>query len=143
MPSSPTTGDVTRTTYSKEELVDIYALAKLCLESGQLKRAETITLGLTAVAPEFLPGWLARSVMHASSGNIEAALEAARKALRIQPDSAAAMMLVVTTALTLGDASTAGTYLGEVSDLIEQGRIADPHLLRLFRMQMSRYNRGK
>jgi len=143
MSSSSSSTDVTRTTYSKEELVDIYALAKLSLESGQLKRAEIITLGLTAVAPDFLPGWLARSVMHASSGNIEAALEAARRALRIQPDSAAAMMLVVTTALTLGDASTAGTYLGEVGDLIEQGRIADPHLLRLFRMQMSRYNRGK
>lgn len=143
MSSSATSSDLTRANYSKEELVDIYALAKLSLESGHIKRAETITLGLTAVAPEFVPGWLARSVTHATSGNIEAALEAARRALKLQPDSAAAMMLVITTALTLGDASTAGTYLGEVSDMIDQGKIADPHLLRLFRMQMSRYNRGK
>lgn len=81
--------------------------------------------------------------MYASAGNIAAALDAARRVLKLQPDSAAAMMLVVTTALTLGDASTAGTYLGEVGEMIDQGGIVDPHLLRLFRMQMSRYNRGK
>jgi hypothetical protein len=61
----------------------------------------------------------------------------------MQPDSAAAMMLLVTAALTLGDMGTAGTYLGEVSDLVEQGRIADPNLLRLFKMQMARFSQGK
>ncbi len=132
-----------RSSYSKEELVDMYALTKMFLETGQIKRAEVIAQGLTAIAPEFVPGWLALSVVSATQGNIEAALEAARKALKSQPDSAAAMMLIVTTAMTLGDVSTAGTYLGEVKEMIDQGAISDPNLLRLYRMQMARYGQGK
>ena len=137
------TPDNMRSSYSKEELVDMYALAKMSLESGQIRRAEVITQGLTSVAPDFLPGWLALSVVSATLGNIEQSLEAARKALKIQPDSAAAMMLIVTTAITLGDVSTAGTYLGEVKEMVEQGRISDPNILRLFKMQMVRYSQGK
>ncbi len=132
-----------RTTYSKEEIADIYALAKMSLETGQVKRAEVIVRGLTTVAPEFVPGWLALAVCHSTLGNIDAAQDAARRVLKIQPDSAAAMMLIVTSALTLGDMGTAGTYLGEVGELVEQGRIADPNLLRLFKMQMARFSQGK
>lgn len=135
--------ETVRSSYSKEELVDMYALAKMSLETGQIKRAEVITQGLTTVAPDFVPGWLALSVVSASLGNIEHSLEAARKALKIQPDSAPAMMLIVTTAMTLGDAGTAGTYLGEVKEMIEQGRVSDPNIIRLFRMQMVRYSQGK
>jgi len=135
--------DSTRTNYSKEELVDIYALAKMFLETGQIKRAEVIAQGLISVAPEFVPGWLVMSVVAATLGSVEVSLEAARKALKLQPDSAPAMMLIVTTAMTLGDAGTAGTYLGEVKEMIEQGRVSDPNLLRLFKMQMARYSQGK
>lgn len=129
-----------RSNYSKEEQVDIYALARLCLESGQIKRAQVILRGLTTVAPDFLPGWLAISVAYASAGNIESALDAAKQALKLQPDSPAAMILLVTTSLTLGDQSTAGTYLGELNDLIEQGVVNDPNMIRLFKMQMVRFN---
>lgn len=143
MSKSSTSSEMQRTSYSKEELADIYALAKMSLETGQVKRAEVIVRGLTTVAPEFVPGWLALAVCHSTLGNIDAAQDAARRALKMQPDSAAAMMLLVTAALTLGDMGTAGTYLGEVSDLVEQGRIADPNLLRLFKMQMARFSQGK
>jgi Tfp pilus assembly protein PilF len=143
MSKSSGAGESSRSSYSKEELVDMYALAKMFLETGQIKRAEVIARGLTTVAPEFVPGWLAWSVVSASLGNIEAAFEAARKALKYQSDSAAAMMLIVTTAMTLGDLSTAGTYLGEVKEMIDQGSISDPNVLRLYRMQMARYGQGK
>ena len=136
-------GDTTRANYSKEELVDIYALAKMFLETGQVKRAEIIAQGLIGVAPEFVPGWLCMSVVAATLGAVDVSLEAARKALKLQPDSAPAMMLIATTAMTLGDAGTAGTYLGEVKEMIEQGRVADPNLLRLFKMQMARYAQGR
>jgi predicted Zn-dependent protease len=140
-PSAGTEG--LRSSYSKEELVDMYALAKMFLETGQIKRAEVIAQGLTLVAPEFVPGWLALSVVSASLGNVEASLEAARKALKYQPDSASAMMLIATTAMTTGDVGTAGTYLGEIKELVDQGSISDPNLLRLYRMQMARYEQGK
>ena len=132
-----------RAVYSKEELSDIYALAKMSLETGQVKRAETILRGLIAVAPEFVPGLLAMAVCQSTLGNTESAQDAARRALKAQPDSAAAMMLLVASALTLGDLGTAGTYLGEVGELVDQSRISDPNLLRLFKMQMARFSQGR
>lgn len=143
MSSSAPSSSSPRVNYSKDELSDIYALSKMWLESGQLKKAGALARGLTSVAPDFVPGWLVMSVVESSMGNVEAALNAARKALKLQPDCAQAMMLIVTTSLTLGDISTAGTYLGEVGDLVEQEKIADPNLLRLFKMQMARYGQGK
>ena len=132
--------DSPRASYSKEEQLDIYALAKMCLETGHCKRAELILKGLTTVVPEFVPGWLALSVAQSGLTNIEGANESARRALKLQPDSAAAMVLLVTTALTLGDKSTAGTYLGELKEVIEQGAVSDPNVIRLFKMQMVRYH---
>jgi len=132
--------DTSRASYSKEEQLDIYALAKMCLETGHSKKAEVILKGLTTVVPEFLPGWLGLVVAYASLGDIEAAHEAARHALSVKPESPAAMILLVTTALSIGDQSTAGTYLGELKDLIEQGIVNDSNLVRLFKMQMVRYH---
>jgi predicted Zn-dependent protease len=132
--------DALRASYSKEEQLDIYALAKMCLETGHGKRAEVILKGLTTVVPDFLPAWLALSVAQAALGNLEAAHEAARHALKLQSDSPAGMILLVTTALSIGDQSTAGTYLGELKEVIEQGVVNDPNIVRLFKMQMVRYH---
>lgn len=132
--------DASRASYSKDEQNDIYALAKMCLETGHTRRAEVILKGLTTVAPDFLPGWLALSVAQATLGNSEAANDSARRALKLQSDSPAGMIFLVTTALTLGDQSTAGTYLGELNDVIEQGIVNDPNIVRLFKMQMVRYH---
>lgn len=140
MSRESTMPDSLRTSYSKEEQLDIYALAKMCLETGHIKRAEVILRGLTTVVPDFVPAWLALSVAQSSLGDIEAAYESARHALKLQGDSPAAMILLVTTALSLGDQSTAGTYLGELKELIEQGIVNDPNLIRLFKMQMVRYH---
>lgn len=132
-----------RASYSREELVDIYALVKVCLETGQIKRAEVIARGLITVAPDFVPGWLASAIIQASAGNLEAAQDAARRALKAQPDSAVAMIVLVTTSLTLGDRGTAGTYLGEINEMIEQGSVTDPNLIRVFKMQMARYHQAR
>jgi hypothetical protein len=132
--------DTARAVYSKEEQIDIYALAKMNLETGHCRRSEVILKGLTTVVPEFLPAWLALSVAQASLGNFEGAHDSARHALKLQPDSPGAMILIVATSLTMGDQSTAGTYLGELKDLIEQGIVNDPNLIRLFKMQMVRYH---
>jgi hypothetical protein len=140
MSKDNTATDASRASYSKEEQVDIYALAKMCLETGHTKRAELILKGLTTVVSDFLPGWLALSVAQATLGKVEAANESARHALKLQADSPAGMILLVTTALTLGDQSTAGTYLGELKDLIDQGIVNDPNIVRLFKMQMVRYH---
>jgi hypothetical protein len=50
-----------------------------------------------------------------------------------------AMLYLVAIALTMGDLSTAGTYLGEVREAIEAGTISNQHIVRFYKMQLARY----
>ncbi len=144
MSNSSGSGELPRSSYSKDELVDIYALGKMWLETGQVRKAEVIMHGLNAVAPEFVPGWLGTALVQGTLGNIEGAYTASQRALKLQPDSPEAMLYVVVAALTLNDSSTAGTLLGEIGDLIEAKQISDPHVVRLYKMQLARYQgRGR
>jgi predicted Zn-dependent protease len=128
-----------RSSYSSDEIVDIYALGKMWLETGQVKKAEVIMHGLNCVAPEFLAGWVGMSVVQSTLGNIEGALAAAQRALKIDPQSAQAMLCVVVASLNMNDMSTAGTLLGEVGDLIDAQSVTDPNVTRLYKMQLARY----
>lgn len=137
-------GDSLRRNYTDEEVFDIYSLGKLWLDTGQHKRAESLMSGLNEVAPGFAPAWLGTAYLKLTAGDYDDALRAAKSALRINPESAEAMLYIVALSLTLGDASTAGTYLGEVGESIEQDKVSNQHVARLFKMQLARYqNRGK
>lgn len=130
--------------YSEEEVHDIYSLGKLWLYTGHHKRAEVVLSGLNEVAPDFAPAWLGTAFLRSIRGDIEGGLSAARHALRSEPESAEAMLYVVALSLTLGDVSTAGTYLGEVGDSIQAGRASNEHIARFYRMQLARYqSRGR
>lgn len=137
-------GDAGRRNYSDDEVNDIYKLGKLWLETGQHKRAEAIMSGLNEVAPDFAPAWLATSLLRSIAGNYDIALQAATNALRIDPESAEAMLYIVALAMTMGDVATAGTYLGEVGEGIEQGVVRNHNVTRFYKMQLARYQaRGK
>jgi hypothetical protein len=138
-PPARTSNQLPRRTYSEEEILDIFALGRMWLETGQHRRAEAIMLGLNEVAPEFCPAWLGTAFLRGCVGDYEGALRAAKNALRSDSESVEAMLYIATLALTMGDSSTAGTYLGEVGDRIEQGRTPSPHIPRFFRMQLARY----
>ena len=125
--------------YSTEETVDIYELGRMWLETGQHRKAESLMIGLNEVAPEFAPAWMGSAILRALASDFEGALSAAKHALRLEPDNSEAMLFVVSLSLSLGDVSTAGTYLGEVSERIDQGLVTNPHTVRLFKMQMSRF----
>lgn len=129
-----------RSPYSKEQLHDMYGLAKMLLETGHFRRADNVVSGLVSVAPDFSHGWLASAVVGIALGRIERARDHAQQALRVRGDMAEAMLVLVVSSLTLGDYATAGTFLGELRDLIEAGVVSDPNTIRLFRMQMVRYN---
>ena len=131
--------ELPRRSYSEDEVVDIYELGRLWLESGQHRRAEAIMAGLNEVAPHFAPAWLGTSFLRGVAGDFDGALAAAKSALRAEPESVEAMLYVATVSLTLGDFSTAGTYLGEVGERIEQGRSHNPSVVRFFKMQLARY----
>ena len=131
--------EVVKRGYSDEEVVDRYELGKLLLESGQYRRAEAIFSGLNEVAPQFAPAWLGTAYLRSTSGTFDGALSAAKQALRLESESLEAMLFVAAMSLTLKDFSTAGTYLGEVGERIEQGKALNPNVTRFFKMQMARY----
>ena len=131
--------DLPRRSYSREEVVDIYELGKLWLESGQHKRAEDVMSGLNEVAPDFAPAWLGTAFLRGTQLDYEGVVAAATAALRLEPDCVEAMLFVVVAALALKDSSMAGTYLGEVGDRIEQGQVSSPNVTRLYKMQLARY----
>jgi hypothetical protein len=132
-------GQVPRRSYSREEIVDIFELGRLWLETGQHRRAEAIMTGLNEVAPDFSPAWLGTAFLRSVAGDYDGALQAAKNALRNEPESVEAMLYIATLSLTVADYSTAGTYLGEVGERIEQGKIVSPHVPRFFKMQLARY----
>lgn len=128
-----------RRSYSQEEIVDIFELGRLWLETGQHRRAEAIMTGLNEVAPDFAAAWLATAFLRGVAADYEGALQAAKNALRSEPESVEAMLYIATLSLTSGDYSAAGTYLGEVGERIEQGKVVSPHAPRFFKMQLARY----
>jgi Flp pilus assembly protein TadD len=138
------TAETPRRKYSDDEVLDIYKLGKLWLETGQHKRAESIMSGLNEVAPDFAPAWLGTAFLRSIAGNYDGAIIAITTALRIEPESAEAMLYLVAVSITVGDVSTAGTYLGEVGEAIEQGKVANQNVIRFYKMQLARYEaRGR
>lgn len=128
--------------YSEEEIANIYELGRFCLENGDFRRAEVIFKGVTAVAPDFAPAWLGKAYLNTHNKNYDEAVEAARQALRVEPDSVVAMLFLVACLLTVGDLNSAGTYLGEVSECIENTS-AHPNVVRFFKAQLARYQTRK
>jgi Tfp pilus assembly protein PilF len=131
--------DSLRRGYSDEEIDCMYRLACVELENGNLKLAETICRGLVEVSPQFVPAWLVVAYVLGQDANYADAQAAAEQAVRIDPESAEALLFLVCYLLTNGDLQSAGTYLGEVADRIDGGQITDPTMIRFFRSQMVRY----
>ena len=131
--------EVLKRGYSDEELAHLYALARFCLENGDVRRAEAIAFGINEVAPDFAPGWLAACAIHTLNKNNEAALNAARQALRADAESVEAMLFLICGLLGAQDFNAAGSYLGEVGERIEAGLVDNPNLLRFYQAQLARY----
>ena len=131
--------EVLRKGYSSEEIAHIYELGRLFLENGYLRKGEIVMRGLTAVAPAFLPAWLGLCYVYLTGQRFDAALLAARQALRSDPLSPESMLFLVIALLATGDYNTAGTYLGEVKELVDSGQIENPALSRLFYSQLQRF----
>ena len=125
--------------YSDEELSHIYELGRLFLENGQIKRAESIFTGVSEVAPDFPAAWLGLAYIQIINASYESACRYARIVLQLDPDNVAAMLYLVPCLLSLGDLNSAGTFLGEVGERIENGSVSDPDFVRFYKMQLVRY----
>ena len=131
--------DLLKRGYSDDELSHIYELGRFHLENGELVRAEIIMNGLVAVAPEFIPAWLALTYIELMNDNIENALNYAKQSHKIDPNNIMAGLFLVTVLIGIDDVATAGTYLGEVGDLIESQRETDLSIIRFYRAQLARF----
>jgi Tfp pilus assembly protein PilF len=131
--------EVIKRGYSDDELANIYALGRLFLECGQLRRAEIVFRGITEVAPEFAPAWLGLGYIKMIQGQYDLALVEVSRALRRHPESPEAMLMNVICSLSTGDLNAAGTFLGELKDEIDAQKISDTFLLRLYRSQLIRF----
>jgi thioredoxin-like negative regulator of GroEL len=108
-------------------------------EHGEMKRAETIFQGLTEVAPQFAPAFIGMALVQFQAGQQELASQSIKQALKIAPQSTEALLFLIACLLTSGDFSSAGTYLGEVGEMIEEGEVEDPSHIRFFKLQLARY----
>jgi len=139
LPRKRSPSEILRRGYSDEEIAHLYELGRFFLENGDIRRAEIIITGITEVAPDFAPAWLAMSYIHIQGRNTDGAIFAARQALRVNPGSAEATLFLATCLLTSGDLNSAGTYLGEVGEMIESGSVDDANIVRFYRAQLARF----
>jgi len=131
--------EVLKRGYSDEEIAAIYDRARLWLESGDLRRSESLLVGINEIAPDHAPAWLAMSYIHIMNRSYDSAIFCARQALRLDPNMTSAMVFLVVTLMTTGDVNSAGTYLGELREKIESGSNEDANLVRLVKMQLARF----
>ena len=131
--------EVLKRGYADEEIAHIYELGRLCLENGDIRRAETVLSGVTQIAPEFAPAWLGMAYVHIQNRSLDDAIFAARQALRLDPDFTEALLYLIACLLTTGEHTAAGTYLGEVGEKIESGTVIHPNLVRFYKAQLVRY----
>ncbi|NDC37154.1 MAG: hypothetical protein EBZ48_03775 [Proteobacteria bacterium] len=131
--------ELLKRSYSEDEVAAVYELGRFCLENGDLRRAETIFLGLSEVAPDFAPAWLGVAYVRVHAKEWDSAIAASRQALRIDPECAEALLFLVTCLLSASDFNSAGTYLGEFGDLVESGQVDSPVALRFYKAQLARY----
>jgi len=138
-PARRSPSEVLKRGYSDEEVAHLYELGRFFLENGDVRRAELIITGLTEVVPDFAPAWLGMSYIHMQTRNLDGAIFAARQALRVDPGFVEATLFLATCLLTTGDLNAAGTYLGEVGELVDSGAIDDAHVVRFYRAQLARF----
>ena len=135
----PSHTEILQRSYSEAEVEGIYELARFCCESGQSQRADVIFNGLAEVSPKFLPALLGKCLVQINNQAYDAAVESAKKALKLDPKSVEAQIFLVTALLSVGDINSAGTLLGEIGERIEAGEVTAHHTICLYKGQLARY----
>lgn len=129
--------------YSNEELNSIYSLGLAFIENGDVIKARNIFEGLIIVDNTYLPGFMGMIYLEIESQNFLDASKLCQKALKINPGSYEVMLMYATCLLSLGDNNKAGTYLGEIADALQEGRIDNYDIVRYYRSQLIRYKSSK
>ncbi len=141
---SRTPSQVIKRGYTDEEILGIYSLGRLAVEAGNLRRAEKLFRGLTQVAPDFVLAWLGLAYVRLVQEEYQVSVSLLNRALSLQNNSIEAMLMHSICSLNSGDLNAAGTFLGEIRDIIEElkntkSRRVDSRLVRLLECQIARF----
>ena len=139
LPRPRTASEIIKRGYTDEEIAHLFELGRLLLESGELRKAEAIFLGLIEVAQDFIPALLGLAYIYIHARDYDAAINTLRSALKVDPQSPEALLYYVTCLISTGDYSTAGSQLGELSEMIDLGEIDNPSIIRFYKVQLARY----
>ncbi|GEM_PF-6108404 len=123
--------------YSEEEIFSLYDLARLSVEAGELKRAESIANGLSEIAPDFAPAFLIMAYCQVWSKDYEAASDSSERAFKASPNDISVLFFVAATKLLVNDSQRAGTVLGEIGELLEKKRDLEGE--RLYKLLLARF----
>ena len=125
--------------YSERETELIYSLAILNLELGSYYKSQQLLAGLVEVAPTVHDYWIALALCQLLLNETSSAKLSAHQALRLQPESIRAKLLVVTIFLNLKEYYEAGTYLGEIKDQVDAGEVNSKDVIKYYKAQLARF----
>lgn len=131
--------ELLRQNYTEDEITLIYELARLSFEVGNHRRAETLSRGLIAIAPDFIPSYLVLACVLAFAKSYEQATDCIQTVLRLNENSLEAQLLGASVYLTLGNLTMAGTMLGEATERIKQDIDVAPTLKSFYEIQLARF----
>jgi hypothetical protein len=124
--------------YSDSELQAIFEVGRLHIVAGEIGAGEAIFRGLSEVSADYLPAWLGIAYARYLEGDFEAGLQAARQAIRIEPNSISGLLMLVNGLLCTEDINSAGAFLGEVREQLEVSTPSAEHR-KLYKMLLARY----
>ncbi len=127
--------------YSDNEMAAIFEVGRLHLAAGDLGAGETIFRGLIELTSDFVPAWLGVAYVKFLEGDFEAGLQAARQAIRIEPNSISGLLMLVNGLLCTSDLNSAGAFLGELREQLEISVPPVEHR-RLYKFLLARYQSG-
>ena len=125
--------------YADDEFDRMYAVGRYLIQIGQLKSAEQIFRGLTAVRPDKALSWLGRCYLHSFNEESEALFDAASQGFKLHPNDVGIRIFLIVALFAQGDVAAAGTELGELGELIEGTPPENADVIRLYKSQLARY----
>ena len=125
--------------YSSDQLSLVYNLGVFYLENHDFTAARNILNGLSILSPENAQVWHSLSLANLALEDLPGAYSTSRQALRLDPSDPHILLTVSSILMSQGDFTTAGSYLGEFSELVEQGKIREKRLIDFYKILLARF----
>lgn len=126
--------------YSESELKQIYSLGYSFLINANYKLAETIFAGLISVQADYLNAYLGLATAKFLLKDYEGSSECCKKVVELDRFCLEGLLIYVANSIKLGDQQRAGTYLGEIKDLLKDKPAASPEIYKYEKLLNLQYD---